>query len=550
MHTSESRLVEAREAFEAGDFARARDSYEAVVAEDNDPEAVDGLGQALWFLGEIDDGIARREEAYAGFRRSRNGSRAAEIALWLVVEQATSIGNLAAANGWFQRAERLLAAQPLCPAHAQLEVARGYRCSDPAEAQVHFERAAEIGRCLADADREVLGLASLGNLRVALGDLEGGMALLDETMAAAMGGEVADPWVIGSTCCATLFACEEISDLARASQWCEAFVEFTSRRGFVPLSALCRAVYGKVLLDQGDWDGAESEFGKALEGFCGRRKPLAVYALARLGELRLRQGRFEDALRLLRGWEEHPQARATVIRLLAARGDTALAAAQLEQELDWLGRDNPAAAALFPTLVTVRLAEGDVAAAHEAADRLAAAAIRLGHDHVAASAQLAAGQVAAAAGDKSAPAHLTGAVKLFTRAGMPYETAVAQWELARALGDRSPEHAVATARAALAAFDRLGAGRAADEAAAFLRAQGIRGRSAPKRPGELTRREREVLTLLEQGLSNKEIAVRLYITPKTAGHHVSRILSKLEVRSRAEAAVYAARHSTATTGAN
>jgi DNA-binding NarL/FixJ family response regulator len=50
-----------------------------------------------------------------------------------------------------------------------------------------------------------------------------------------------------------------------------------------------------------------------------------------------------------------------------------------------------------------------------------------------------------------------------------------------------------------------------------------------------------VLTLLEQGLSNKQIAERLYIAPKTASHHVSRILAKLGLQTRAEAAAYAAR---------
>ena len=87
----------------------------------------------------------------------------------------------------------------------------------PEEAQRHFEQAVEIGKQLSDPDAEVRGLNQLGFLKVMLGDVEGGMALLDETMAAAMGGELTDVWAIGATCCSVLFACERISDLQRAS---------------------------------------------------------------------------------------------------------------------------------------------------------------------------------------------------------------------------------------------------------------------------------------------------------------------------------------------
>ena len=59
--------------------------------------------------------------------------------------------------------------------------------------------------------------------------------------------------------------------------------------------------------------------------------------------------------------------------------------------------------------------------------------------------------------------------------------------------------------------------------------------------GELTAREGEVLGLLTRGMSNAQIAQTLFISEKTAGHHVSRILAKLGVRNRAEAAAHATR---------
>lgn len=536
-------LDAARAAFERGDFAAARELYEVALEEDRSAEALDGLGQTLWFLCEIDAGIARREEAYAEFRRSGQLDRAGEIALWLVVEQATSLGNEVAAGGWFKRAERLLAEAPLCPAHAELEVHRGQRCAHPEDAQRHFERAVEIGKHLGDPDSEVRGLNQLGFLKVTLGDLEGGMALLDETMAAATGGELSDPWAIGATCCSMLFACERISDLQRAAQWCQVVVDFTERRRYVPLSALCRSVYAGVLISRGDWERAELELLAALKAYRGFGRPLAAYPLARLADLRARQGRLEEAEQLILGWEGHPQMGAIAIALLLERGETVLASARLEQQLKRLGDDGPLAAPLLPLLVRVRLAEGDTDAARVTAEGFMNLASRLGHQHLIALGELAAGQVDASAGDEAAVAHLHAAGELFSRLGMPFEEGRAHVELAGVVAARSPELAIAEARAGFEIFERLGAALDADRAASLLRSLGASGRRAPKRPGELTKREREVLALLEHGLSNKAIAARLYITPKTASHHVSQILSKLGVRTRAEAAAFVARES-------
>ncbi|MCA1677670.1 MAG: LuxR C-terminal-related transcriptional regulator [Actinobacteria bacterium] len=125
---------------------------------------------------------------------------------------------------------------------------------------------------------------------------------------------------------------------------------------------------------------------------------------------------------------------------------------------------------------------------------------------------------------------------------MPLEAARTRLSLAATLRDVEAEVARAEADAALEAFEALGAGRDADAAAAVLRGLGVKAaRAGPKGLGTLTKREREVLALLAEGLSNPEIAERLYVSRKTAQHHVAHILSKLGVRSRAEAAAEAVR---------
>ncbi|MGH2794183.1 MAG: LuxR C-terminal-related transcriptional regulator, partial [Actinomycetota bacterium] len=101
--------------------------------------------------------------------------------------------------------------------------------------------------------------------------------------------------------------------------------------------------------------------------------------------------------------------------------------------------------------------------------------------------------------------------------------------------------AMIEAQAALSAFEQLGATHEADIAAAAMRELGGSARTGPKGYGTLSKREEEVLALLAEGLTNAEIAARLYISTKTAGNHVSNILMKLSLRSRAEAAAFAAR---------
>jgi DNA-binding NarL/FixJ family response regulator len=109
--------------------------------------------------------------------------------------------------------------------------------------------------------------------------------------------------------------------------------------------------------------------------------------------------------------------------------------------------------------------------------------------------------------------------------------------------------AIAEATAALDAFERVRAARDADRAAALLRRLGGPARTGPKQGGTLTRREEEVLELVGRGLSNREIGERLFISRKTVEHHVGRILAKLGLRNRAEAAAHATRVATTEPGA-
>ena len=120
------------------------------------------------------------------------------------------------------------------------------------------------------------------------------------------------------------------------------------------------------------------------------------------------------------------------------------------------------------------------------------------------------------------------------RMGCPYERA-----LALADGDEAAQIV------AFEIFERLGANPAAEILRQKLRASGVRGiprgprPSTRENPAGLTSRQMEVLALLVDGLSNTDIAERLYISSKTVDHHVSAILAKLDAHTRAEAAAIA-----------
>jgi DNA-binding CsgD family transcriptional regulator len=551
-------LRAAHAAYQQGDWPRAADVYQSLVDDDpDDLEALDGLAQAKWWMCEIDLAVELRERAYAGFRRLGDVCRAADIALWLSVEYSSSYASAAVADGWFRRAERLLVDTPLCAAQVEVEVGRGRRAPDAEQAESHYARAAELARELGSTDLEIRALTQIGVLQVSLGRVEEGMALLDECMAAATGGEMHDPWQIGGTCCMMLSACDQLSDLDRAAQWCRVVTDFTRRRKYTPLFAWCRSIYAGVLIATGEWQRAEIELQESLETYAGHGhprpagwtstdaagRPMSMYPLARLAELRLRQGRLEEATQLIAGQENHVRAVATAIALDIERSELDRAEQRLEHRLAGIEPDHPAAAPLLPLLVSVRLRRGDMAGAADAVERLLELARALGRETLVGVAELRAADVSAAREDGASIAHLEVALEIFHRLGMPHEQAKARLALARELARRgSDKLAVDEARAALEICERLGALREADEAAAQLRSLGVSGRTGVRGLGELTTREREVLELLGHGLSNPEIAQRLFISPKTAEHHVSRILRKLNLRSRQEATAYAVRH--------
>ncbi len=526
--------------FANADWASARDAFAARLArEPVDPDALDGLGQSLWWLGEREAGIERRREAYAAYQRRGDARSAGRLAVYLAGEHRID-GQDAAAAGWLARARRLLADQGTVPELGWLAIEEAKRADDAADAERHANAALEIAHQLANPDVECMALAQLGRAVVHQGRTQEGVALLDEAMAVALGGETSDPLACGDACCTTLVVCDGLADLNRAAQWCEAVVDFTERRRYVPLQSWCRGIYGAVLVRAGDWERAEAVLAEALRRGPDRRRgggralPLAV-----LADLRLRQGRREEAEQLLTDLQASSVALRPLVELALDRGELDLARALLDQH----GHAGEDPGDLLVLRGLVALATGDLDGAATAAEELREAARRRGRPDLDAEAALLTGRVAGVRGNVAvATRELDDAAARFAELRFPLEEARARLALARVQATAGSPLALPGAHAACETFERLGARRDADEAAALLRTLGSSGRTTVRGDRDtLTAREREVLGLIVAGLSNAAIAERLVIAPKTAEHHVGRVLAKLGVRSRAEAAAHAVR---------
>ncbi|MFF0230675.1 AAA family ATPase [Micromonospora sp. NPDC005254] len=183
-----------------------------------------------------------------------------------------------------------------------------------------------------------------------------------------------------------------------------------------------------------------------------------------------------------------------------------------------------------------RVGDGELAAA------VGALAADLPARHPAARAHAAQVSALLAADDEALPAWRA-AVQAWRTDGQPYplgRALLALAEAAAAAGERDEVSAAVTEAAQIAR--RLGATPLAETAATLARRVGLRGTGNGGAGADLlTSREREVLRLVAEGHSNSRIAERLFISPKTASVHVSRIIAKLDVTNRGEAAALARR---------
>ena len=508
--------------------ARWNEARSYFLAAGETAEAQEGLSWAAWWLDDAETVFAARERAFRLYGERADAAGAARMATWLAVDELDFRAAWPVANGWLRRARRLLDELDPAPEHGWLAFQEGYLAHAAGETTTATERgvhAAELGRRFGVADLQMLGLALEGASHVSCARVEQGMRCLDEATATALQGGAAIPISSAWTCCFTVGACTAVLDLPRAVEWCDRIAAFAERYGSRYMLAFCRAEYGEVHVWRGEWAQAEAMLESAIEDF-GRSRPAWVSGpLVGLADLRVRQGRAGDAETLLGRAGPSSAEQLCRARLVLAQGRARDAADLLERLLRQLPADRRLRRApALCLLAQARAATGEPDGAAPALAELRAVERLAGTPLLRACADRAEGVVAAARDDHDqARGLLEDAVDAFDRCGAPYEAAGARQELA----------------AILAALGRPDAA-ARETAAARERLRALATATAPPL-AELTPREREVLGLLAQGLTNREIAARLVLSEHTVHRHVSHVLGKLGLPSRAAAAAHAAR---------
>jgi DNA-binding CsgD family transcriptional regulator len=533
-----------RAALARGDWTGARSAFRDALERADTPEACHGLASAEEWAGDFGAAVRLYERAFAGYRARGETRLPALIAgRELSFLHAAVYGNLAAADAWLTRARDLADEAGECPEAGWVELAEALATGDPDEIDAHAWVATGIARRARDPDLEFCALGYRGTSLVLRGRVAEGMRWVDEAALAATMGEVRDHLVVGEIYCKMLLCCELTLDVRRAQQWITATDTAGRVRNDLWVSAICRMHYGGILTAAGRWPEAEDALTTSLRLYDTGMRALRSGAAVRLADLRVRQGRLEEAAALLADNEFDAQAVLPLARLHLLRGRPDLAAAVLRRSLGSTAT-TVLHVPVLALLTEVHSTAGQPGEARAAFEQLGTIAAGPGLPHVGALVAQAAGVLHLSAGQDGALPHFETALLGFARAGLPWETARCRLTIARLLADTTPDVAVAEARAALEAFRELGARHDIDEASAMLRRLGVRPRTvpAPRTSGRLTEREREVLRLLAEGLSNQQIADQLFLSKRTVEHHVGNILAKVGVATRAEAVAYALRH--------
>jgi DNA-binding CsgD family transcriptional regulator/predicted negative regulator of RcsB-dependent stress response len=521
-----------------------RSTYERLSTLDRasalEPAQLFELATSARLLGKENEGLAALMRAHQAFVQRRELRQAGGIAA-RIASILMSTSDAAQAAGWMARAARLLdETDEPCAERGYLLLCAARQAimsGNVADAELKFAEAANIGERFGDADLTNLARQGHGRVLIERGHVERGVALLDEVMVAVTAGEVSTI-IAGIIYCSVLSACSDVFDIARAREWTQALTRWCDTEpDMVPYRGECLVHRAEIISLQGIWPDALNEALLACERLSEPSgQPAFAAALYQVAELHRLRGEFdkaEAAYRRTADAGKPPYPGLALLRLAQGRRDDAGAAiSRVLHEV----RNRRTRSRVLSAAVEIMLACGDVSAARQAADELAAVAETLATPFMRATAVQAEGAVLLAEGKPAAAlSACRSAWEIWRELNVPYEAARTQVLISkacRALNDS--DSADIELGTACRIFQQLGA--IPDLACAQPPTAPLRSSAG------LTARELQVLRLVATGRTNRAIADELRLSEKTVARHIGNIFNKLNVSSRAAATAYAFEH--------
>jgi DNA-binding CsgD family transcriptional regulator len=501
------------------------------------------LATAAYMLGRDDDYLGAMERAHHEYLGTGDAPRAVRCAFWVGINRLLR-GEMSRATGWFARGQRLLDREERdCVERGYLLIPvllRAVHAGDWEAASATAADATEVAERFGDPDLLALAGHEQGHALIRQGRVEEGLRLVDEAMVAATAGELS-PITTGLVYCSVIAYCHDLYELRRAREWTDALTQWCAQQpDMVAHTGVCLVHRAEILGLQGAWGDALEEARRArercAEGTVNQRAVAEAVYLE--GEVRRLQGEFgaaEEAYREASRYGREPQPGLALLRLAQGNEDAAAAAIRrvMGETSDRLQR-----ARLLPGYVEVMLAVGATEEAQSGCAELEEISSDLGSAVLGAMSAGARGTVALARGDaRDAMVTLRRARRVWQELAVPYEEArvrVLVGLACRELGDE--DTASLELEAARGIFARLGA------PPDLARVESLSGGGASTGAHGLTPRELEVLRFVAAGETNRAIAAELVLSERTVDRHVSNILTKLGVSSRAGATAYAYEH--------
>ena len=328
-------LDRGRTAFEQRAWGEAARSL--MIAGDLEADDLERLAVAAYLAGLDDQSTTAWRRAHDAWLAAGDRERAARCAYWLGLELVLA-GQMAKANGWLARGERLVASA------AEPSVARGLLMvprtlgelegGDLVAAAAGASAIVELGDQTGDRDVSAFGILLSGQVALMQGQVAAGMQHLDEVMVLVSTGEVS-PIAAGIAYCAVIEACMIVYDLRRAAEWTEVLDEWCSAQpDLVPYRGQCLVHRSEVLQAHGSWDDARATIASAEARLSEPAHPALGLALHQSGDLHRLRGELalaEQAYRAASRHGEEPVPGLALLRL--AEGNVAAARAAITRML-------------------------------------------------------------------------------------------------------------------------------------------------------------------------------------------------------------------------